>query len=219
MRNETRGAEKLDGTNRHATGGKGEGADIRVVMTENDLNLKDAALIHASLWAWDGGRPAEEVVVGRGEADGAEVFFLEVGDLSVYALEGGLYRSSDEPTSNRVRRGCSRLKGWAGPWVVGRERLTRAGVWLTVTDASRRARRRDAGETPVPRERNVASQVERRDADRDEAHVSDSDRHSPSWTVAGYVLSLLPRHAHVSQFSLANPGSIQPPLLFPVNTQ
>lgn len=52
--------------------------------------MEEAALVDAALWTWDGGRPVKEVVVGWSEVDGAEVLLLEVGDLAVYAFEGGL---------------------------------------------------------------------------------------------------------------------------------
>ena len=59
-------------------------------MCEDNIDVEEAALVDAALWTWDGGRPVKEVVVGWSEVDGAEVLLLEVGDLAVYAFEGGL---------------------------------------------------------------------------------------------------------------------------------
>ena len=60
-------------------------------MSKDNLSLKDTPLIHTTLGSWNDSGPTEEVVIGGGEADGTEVFFLEVGDLSVYAFESGLW--------------------------------------------------------------------------------------------------------------------------------
>ena len=56
-------------------------------MAEDNLDMEEPSLVHAALGPWDGGVPVEEVVVGGGELDGAEVLLLEVGNLAVYTLE------------------------------------------------------------------------------------------------------------------------------------
>ena len=61
-------------------------------MCEYNLDVEETAFVDAALWTWNGGRPVKEVVVRWGELDGAEVFLLEVGDLAVYAFDGGLGR-------------------------------------------------------------------------------------------------------------------------------
>lgn len=52
--------------------------------------MEEAGFVDTTVWTWNGGCPAKEVVVGRGELDGAEVLLLEVSDLAMYAFEGGL---------------------------------------------------------------------------------------------------------------------------------
>lgn len=59
-------------------------------MSKCNVDVEEAGFVDTAVWAWNGGCPAKEVVVGWGELDGAEVLLLEVGDLAVYAFEGGL---------------------------------------------------------------------------------------------------------------------------------
>lgn len=51
------------------------------------VNLEDSPFVAAALGAGNSGSPVEEVVVGREEGNGAEIFLLEVGDLAVNALQ------------------------------------------------------------------------------------------------------------------------------------
>ena len=62
----------------------------RVIVAKNDLYVKNATFVDTALRTWYDGRPVEEVVVGWSEFDGTEVLLLEVSNLSVYTLHGGL---------------------------------------------------------------------------------------------------------------------------------
>ena len=59
-------------------------------MGKYNLYIEYTPFVYTPFWARYSGVPAEEVVVGRRELDGSEVLFLEVGNLAVYAFEGGL---------------------------------------------------------------------------------------------------------------------------------
>lgn len=65
-------------------------ANSRIVMGEVDIDVKQTTLIAAALRPRYCGGPSEEIVVGRRERNGAEVFLLEVGDFAVNTFQGSL---------------------------------------------------------------------------------------------------------------------------------
>ena len=59
-------------------------------MAKDNLHFKGTSFVHASFWTGNGSCPVEEVVRGGREANGTQVLLLDVRNLAVYALEGGL---------------------------------------------------------------------------------------------------------------------------------
>ena len=100
-------------------------------MAENNLYFKDTPLVHAPFWAGNGSCPVEEVVLGGGETDGAEILLLDVRNLAVYALEGGLWAESSASKDDRAGSGLTE-EGFGGGMAGGREKET--GLVRAVAD-------------------------------------------------------------------------------------
>lgn len=59
-------------------------------MRKVDLHPEETVLVYAPFWPRDRRLPIEKVVVRGCEGDVAEVLLLQVGNLAVYPLDGGL---------------------------------------------------------------------------------------------------------------------------------